>query len=205
MAYLTSREQSFVVSAGRLFSRFSLEQELIDAGIDIRDLPELSPPEPHVDIHLYSLTQRDDISIAIKQIPTIVDEAANLNAEGSNSPPIQSDVKTAPPPEAILVHQATQFTIQLDPDASPIHLGKPNRKVIPDINLATFKHSEVVSRIHADILCQNNQFFIRDSGSANGTFVNNQRIPSGNPYALSPGDRISLGKGDLVTFTFELS
>lgn len=116
-----------------------------------------------------------------------------------------SQPRTLEHPKATLIHQATQFKIQLDQYDSPIHLGKPNRKVMPTINLETFKHAEVISRIHAAILIENDSFFIQDNGSANGTYLNRQRIQPGHPHPLISGDTISLGKGDLVTFTFELS
>ncbi|MFO5492420.1 MAG: FHA domain-containing protein, partial [Cuspidothrix sp.] len=44
-----------------------------------------------------------------------------------------------------------------------------------------------------------------DVGSSNGTYINNLPLLPGNRHRLRPGDRISLGKGDLVTFLFQLS
>ncbi len=48
-----------------------------------------------------------------------------------------------------------------------------------------------VSRQHAEISCQGDQFFIQDLGSTNGTFVNNERITA--PRLLQPGDQIRIG------------
>jgi pSer/pThr/pTyr-binding forkhead associated (FHA) protein len=47
------------------------------------------------------------------------------------------------------------------------------------------------SRQHAEISQQGDQYFIRDLGSTNGTFVNGQRITGLQP--LRPGDRIQIG------------
>jgi len=47
--------------------------------------------------------------------------------------------------------------------------------------------------------------YLEDVGSSNGTYVNNTPLPKGNRHRLRPGDRISLGKGDLVTFLFQIS
>jgi len=47
--------------------------------------------------------------------------------------------------------------------------------------------------------------YLEDVGSSNGTYVNNTPLPKGNRHRLRAGDRISLGKGDLVTFLFQLS
>jgi hypothetical protein len=48
------------------------------------------------------------------------------------------------------------------------------------------------SRHHAEISRQGDQFFIRDLGSTNGTFVNGQRITA--PHPLNPGDQVRIGE-----------
>ena len=52
---------------------------------------------------------------------------------------------------------------------------------------------EQVSRQHAELRRQGDQWMVRDSGSANGTFVNNRRLGSGESVVLRPGDRLRLG------------
>jgi len=131
----------------------------------------------------------------------------------STPPPAQS-----PQPEAFgtsktqlqqqtagLLHVQTDKLIELPPNLSVVHLGKPNDRVPPDIDVAGFPHSEVVSRIHADIRLEGDAYYLEDVGSSNGTYVNNMPLLPGNRHRLRPGDRISLGKGDLVTFLFQLS
>jgi ABC-type multidrug transport system ATPase subunit/pSer/pThr/pTyr-binding forkhead associated (FHA) protein len=49
-----------------------------------------------------------------------------------------------------------------------------------------------VSRKHARLIFQNNQYSIEDLGSSNGTFVNGERISK--PWSLKNGDVISLGR-----------
>ena len=49
-----------------------------------------------------------------------------------------------------------------------------------------------VSRHHARLTYQAGHYFIEDLGSANGTFVNGQRLAG--PQALNPGDRVALGE-----------
>jgi pSer/pThr/pTyr-binding forkhead associated (FHA) protein len=46
---------------------------------------------------------------------------------------------------------------------------------------------------------------VEDVGSSNGTYINNLPLSQGNRHRLRPGDRISLGKGDLMTFLFQLA
>jgi two-component system, NtrC family, sensor kinase len=52
-----------------------------------------------------------------------------------------------------------------------------------------------ISRQHAEIRCNNDQYTIADLVSSNGTFVNGQRITEAK---LRPGDRIQIGKTVLL-------
>ncbi|MBW4551568.1 MAG: FHA domain-containing protein [Aphanocapsa sp. GSE-SYN-MK-11-07L] len=106
---------------------------------------------------------------------------------------------------ARLLHLQTSTLIDIPPNLTVVHLGKPNDRIPPDVDVAGFPNSEVVSRIHADIRIEGDTFFIEDVGSANGTYINNLPLPPGNRHRLRAGDRIGLGKGDLVTFLFQLS
>jgi hypothetical protein len=47
-----------------------------------------------------------------------------------------------------------------------------------------------VSRRHADIGADDRGVSVTDLGSANGTFVNDRRIPTGEPVRVRPGDQI---------------
>lgn len=51
-----------------------------------------------------------------------------------------------------------------------------------------------VSRQHAEISYSNGQYILRDTGSANGTFINQTRIPGGAIYVLQSGEYIHFGK-----------
>ncbi|CEP07858.1 hypothetical protein [Parasitella parasitica] len=76
-----------------------------------------------------------------------------------------------------------------------LKIGRFTDKV-PSLDRITFK-SKVVSRGHAEIWVENDQFYIRDTKSSSGTFVNRTRLSLANqesqPYALSNGDIIQLG------------
>jgi pSer/pThr/pTyr-binding forkhead associated (FHA) protein len=104
-----------------------------------------------------------------------------------------------------LLHVQTNTLIELPQDISVIHVGKPNEQIPPDIDVSGFPNSEIVSRVHADIRVEGDAYYIEDVGSANGTYVNHNPLPRGNRHKLRAGDRISLGKGDLMTFLFQLS
>ena len=55
-----------------------------------------------------------------------------------------------------------------------------------------------VSRKHARLQNTPQGWMLTDLGSTNGTSVNGQRLPAGQPHALQPGDRIALGTAVLV-------
>lgn len=124
----------------------------------------------------------------------------NLSGTPKPSSVTQLQVQTAR-----LVHIQTNTTLELPQHLGVIHIGKPNDMIPPDIDVSGFAHSEIVSRIHADIRVEADAFYIEDVGSSNGTYINNLPLPKGNRHRLRPGDRIALGKGDLMTFLFQLS
>jgi FHA domain/Double zinc ribbon len=103
-----------------------------------------------------------------------------------------------------LSHIQSGTVIDIPTNLEVIHIGKPNEQVPPDIDVSGFPCSEVVSRFHADIRVDGDSLYIEDIGSANGTYVNHNVLPKGNRHLLRAGDRISLGKGDLVTFLFQV-
>ncbi len=98
----------------------------------------------------------------------------------------------------------SEQTIELPQNIPVIHIGKPNDRIPPDIDVSGFSNSEIVSRIHADIRVEADAYYIEDVGSSNGTYINNLPLLPGNRHRLRPGDRIGLGKGDLVTFLFQV-
>ncbi|MBD2058420.1 FHA domain-containing protein [Oculatella sp. FACHB-28] len=106
---------------------------------------------------------------------------------------------------ARLLHVQTNATIELPQNLSVIHLGKPNDRIPPDVDVSGFPNSEIVSRIHADIRVEGGIYYIEDVGSSNGTYINNAPLPIGNRHRLRSGDRIALGKGDRVTFLFQIA
>lgn len=106
---------------------------------------------------------------------------------------------------AQLLHTQTDTLIELPYNLSMIHIGKPNDRIPPDVDVAGFPNSEIVSRIHADIRVEGDAYYIEDVGSANGTYINSKPLSAGDRHRLRAGDRIALGKGNLVTFLFQIS
>jgi pSer/pThr/pTyr-binding forkhead associated (FHA) protein len=59
-----------------------------------------------------------------------------------------------------------------------------------------------ISRRHAEISYANGQYFVRDLGSTNGTFVNEVRLQPDSAQALKPNDVVRFGT--IVKFTFNV-
>lgn len=101
-----------------------------------------------------------------------------------------------------LTHIQSGTIIDIPSNVNVLHMGKPNDQIPPDIDVSGFPCAEVVSRIHADLRIEGDSVYVEDTGSSNGTYINHNVLPKGNRHLLRVGDRISLGKGDLVTFLF---
>ena len=132
-----------------------------------------------------------------------IDSEESMVVATSEIPEISSDTQLQIQ-QASLFHVQTSTTIEISQDLDVIHIGKPNSQIPPDINVSSFPNSDVVSRIHADIRVEGDTYFIEDVGSSNGTYINHIPLLRGNRYRLRTGDRIALGKGDLVTFIFQI-
>ncbi|MBV5261052.1 FHA domain-containing protein [Synechococcus moorigangaii CMS01] len=135
--------------------------------------------------------------------PSTVPTAVSTPDPTPTAPPMQAtqiQVQTAS-----LLHVQTNTALEIPSHLTVIHLGKPNNMVPPDIDVSGFPSSEVVSRVHADLRQEGGIFYIEDTGSSNGTYINHVPLPVGNRHRLRAGDRIGLGKGDKVTFIFQIS
>ncbi len=74
----------------------------------------------------------------------------------------------------------------------------PVRGIFPDLDLTADGGVERgVSRRHARILRKGERIYIEDIGSANSTFLNDQRLMPYLPYPLKDGDRVRLGRLEL--------
>jgi len=92
---------------------------------------------------------------------------------------------------------SAQFSLTSDSE-NLIGRMDPNRGIRPEVDLSKYDPAARVSRRHAKIISQGNQFFIEDLGSANGTFINGSvRLAQGRPYVLVSGDELKLGETTL--------
>jgi hypothetical protein len=108
--------------------------------------------------------------------------------------------------QAFLIHTGTGERFELPIGRSLVYIGKPNPELPPDIDVSHLPNTDVVSRIHATICIEGEQYALEDAGSSNGTYLNGELIRVGARFRrpLTSGDTLSLGKGDKVSFRFEL-
>ncbi len=112
-------------------------------------------------------------------------------ASGSGPPPAESGTSNL-----TVVMTATGRHVPLPPGGEAV-LGRldATRGVFPDVDLTPDGGLEGgVSRRHARVHQQKSQFFIEDLGSANGTFLNGQRLTPYLPHPLRDGDEVQLGR-----------
>ncbi|MFM8295941.1 MAG: FHA domain-containing protein [Microcystaceae cyanobacterium] len=148
-------------------------------------------------------------------ISAVANPLETMGQEEAKSPDESAMPAAAPPvvPHATqlqtqipsLLHVGTNIRLDFPQGLTVIHIGKPNENIPPDLDVSGFPHSDIVSRIHADIRVEGDAYYLEDVGSANGTYINHSPLPKGNRHRLRSGDRLALGKGDLMTFLFQLS
>ncbi|MFZ9736846.1 MAG: FHA domain-containing protein [Prochlorotrichaceae cyanobacterium] len=103
-----------------------------------------------------------------------------------------------------LIHLRTQNRFPLPLDDTVVYLGKPNDRHPPDIDLSQFPDADVVSRVHARIVVKSGDYYIEDMGSSNGTYLNETVLSPHKSRRLAEDDRISLGRNNLVCFSFHV-
>ncbi|MEM1239004.1 MAG: FHA domain-containing protein [Cyanobacteria bacterium P01_H01_bin.26] len=178
--------------------------------------PGLVEPDPLVLPDPLSVTPPPPLPVS-ENIPTAVDIYGELLEPPTGDPvTVQSTaqsttVDVASPQtqlqslSARLLHVQTETVVELPVGLNLVHVGKPNDRIPPDIDVSGFPESEIVSRVHANIRIEGDVYYIEDIGSSNGTYVNNLPLAAGNRHRLRTGDRIALGKGDKVSFIFQLA
>ena len=82
---------------------------------------------------------------------------------------------------------------------NPFNIGRRSlsRQIFPHLDLTYNDPAAYVSRQHARIVADAGGYFIEDLGSANGSFLNDKRLPGGVPTRLRNGDRVRIGRVQL--------
>lgn len=86
----------------------------------------------------------------------------------------------------------------LDKDQIMIGRKSPADGIFPDIDLTDDDPEAFISRRHGRIVKQGGEFIFEDTGSSNGSFVNDTRVNASVQHPLKEGDLLRLGKTELV-------
>ena len=79
-------------------------------------------------------------------------------------------------------------------DETTIGRADPVTGILPDIDLTPVDLNRSVSRRHAKIIRTGHEYHVLEEvGTVNGTYVNDQRIPTGVPVTLHSGDQLKIG------------
>jgi CRP-like cAMP-binding protein len=79
-------------------------------------------------------------------------------------------------------------------DETTIGRADPVTGILPDVDLTPVDTNRSVSRRHAKIIRSGEDYHVLEEvGTVNGTYVNDQRIPTGVPVTLHNGDLLKIG------------
>src|SRR5262249_42769109 len=91
------------------------------------------------------------------------------------------------------VSSGTQFFFSKG-DETTIGRADPVTGILPDIDLTPVDLNRSVSRRHAKIVKRGGDYCVLEEvGTVNGTYVNEQRIPTGTPVAIHNGVTLKIG------------
>jgi pSer/pThr/pTyr-binding forkhead associated (FHA) protein len=106
-------------------------------------------------------------------------------------------------PDLELFHIQSNARFKLSSNQGIIQIGKQGEEIPSNIDVTHLPHSDIVSRIHAQIKIEEDNYYLVDPGSTNGTYLNHLQLELGKRYLLKLGDIISLGKEEKVSFIFQ--
>jgi WD40 repeat protein/pSer/pThr/pTyr-binding forkhead associated (FHA) protein len=107
------------------------------------------------------------------------------------------DVSSRPaassPPYVVDIATGTTFFLE-EGEETTIGKADPVSGIFTDIDLTPVDPKRSVSRRHAKIIRSGREYYLLEEiGTVNGTFVNGQRIPTGQPVSVHDGDLLKIG------------
>jgi serine/threonine protein kinase len=99
-----------------------------------------------------------------------------------------------PLPPVLAVVQPTRARWEYPLQKASILIGRPGGQAQVDFDVSFYDPDGYVSRNHARITADQRRYHVVDLGSANGTFVNGERLVPQTPRWLRNGDEIGLGQ-----------
>lgn len=124
--------------------------------------------------------------------------AAPVIAPPAAAPPSAPPAAASAGPALLHAASGQRFPLESGRDEYLIGRVDPVTGITPEINLGALDTARSLSRRHAKLLRQGVLLFLREEvGTANGTFVNGQRIATGEAVPVKPGDRLRFGTIDI--------
>lgn len=181
----------------------------------LEDAPRSADAIAHTDVRLLvingskfdeMLRKNPEIAVRIIRKYSKRLREANILLEKLAADPVEYDHPPAvePPPPSTQAKAAQYRLVDVSTgDAfffsrgSETTIGRadPVTGIMPDIDLSSVDTSRSVSRRHAKIVRQSDSSYaiLEEVGTVNGTFVNDERIPTGVPVPIRHGDRVRIG------------
>lgn len=189
--------------------------------IAIRIMRKLALRQRRAEQRVSELQQQLRTMSAPVQAPATSVPAAVAAAPVATPPPVPVAPAATPPPVAVavpappvapiapvaaaaarfaLLHAASGQRFELEPGRDEFLIGRvdPVTGITPEINLGPLDTARSLSRRHAKLLRQNGALLLREEvGTANGTFVNGQRLAAGAGMPVKSGDKLRFGTIDV--------
>jgi len=124
---------------------------------------------------------------------------AQTSLENAEAPPSQH-VSMAHPQESYsrLALVSGGKELALGRDVMIIGRRSPADGIYPDVDLTDDDPEAYISRRHGQVVKSGSQYAFEDLGSGNGSFINNARLTKGFRQILKDGDRLILGKIEMI-------
>lgn len=114
---------------------------------------------------------------------------------------------TTPQSRGVLFYIPNQSKPLVITDIDVIRIGRLDKSTntTPDLDLGPYHGAELgVSRYHAEIVYKEGEYFLKDMGSRNGTWINQSKIQPYRQMPLHDSDQLRFGHFTLlVKFHFE--
>ena len=115
----------------------------------------------------------------------VPETARNGGGRGRKPQPAKAPTKRRGSPTHVLVVEGANAGERAELDQAPILIGRGT-------DAAIRLDDDYVSTRHARIAASDDQWFVEDLGSTNGTYVGTARITQ--PTTLAPGTQVRIGK-----------
>ncbi|TMD44946.1 MAG: FHA domain-containing protein [Chloroflexi bacterium] len=149
----------------------------------------LTPPVPDVPQPLPEPTAPP----TIPQKPPQAEVAAGSTPTNQQElPPREQDTQPFTAARVIITSPYTDQPYEVRLDSDEITIGRAGSSTI------LLDQDNLTSRHHALLKCEGNRYVLFDMRSANGVFVNGQKIAVEKGYELLDGDHISIGNYELI-------